>query len=52
MELKDAVCIVTGSASGIGAASAIMLAGRGARVLVDYSKSEEATRGIGRIDYR
>ncbi|MDP2640742.1 MAG: glucose 1-dehydrogenase [Betaproteobacteria bacterium] len=42
MELKDAVCIVTGSASGIGAASAIMLAGRGARVVVNYSKSEEA----------
>ena len=44
MELKNAVCIVTGSASGIGAASAIMLAGKGARVLVNYSKSEEAAR--------
>lgn len=44
MELKNAVCIVTGSASGIGAATAIMLAGRGARVLVNYSKSEEAAR--------
>ncbi len=44
MELKNAVCIVTGSASGIGAASAIMLAGRGARVVVNYSKSEEAAR--------
>jgi 3-oxoacyl-[acyl-carrier protein] reductase len=44
MELKDAVCIVTGSASGIGAASAIMLAGRGARVVINYSKSEDAAR--------
>lgn len=44
MELNKAVCIVTGSASGIGAASAIMLAGRGARVVVNYSKSEEAAR--------
>jgi 3-oxoacyl-[acyl-carrier protein] reductase len=44
MQLKNAVCIVTGSASGIGAASAIMLAGRGARVVVNYSKSEDAAR--------
>ena len=44
MELNNAVCIVTGSASGIGAASAVMLAGRGARVVVNYSKSEEAAR--------
>ena len=44
MELKNAVCIVTGSASGIGAASALMLAGRGARVVVNYSKSEDAAR--------
>ena len=44
MELKDAVCIVTGAASGIGAASAIMLASKGARVGVNYSKSEEAAR--------
>jgi 3-oxoacyl-[acyl-carrier protein] reductase len=44
MELKDAVCIVTGSASGIGAASAILLASKGARVVVNYSKSEDAAR--------
>jgi 3-oxoacyl-[acyl-carrier protein] reductase len=44
MKLKNAVCIVTGSASGIGAASAIMLAGRAARVVVNYSKSEDAAR--------
>ena len=44
MDLKNAVCIVTGSASGIGAASAVMLAARGARVVVNYSKSETAAR--------
>ena len=44
MDLKNAVCIVTGSASGIGATSAIMLAGRGARVVINYSKSEDAAR--------
>lgn len=44
MELKNAVCIVSGSASGIGAATAIMLAGRGAHVVINYSKSEEAAR--------
>ena len=44
MELKNAVCIVTGSASGIGAASAILLAKKGARVVVNYSKSEDRAR--------
>jgi 3-oxoacyl-[acyl-carrier protein] reductase len=44
MELKNAVCIVTGSASGIGAASAILFARKGARVVVNYSKSEERAR--------
>lgn len=37
--LDGKIAIVTGSASGIGAATAIRLAARGARVLVNYSKS-------------
>jgi 3-oxoacyl-[acyl-carrier protein] reductase len=41
MTLKDKVCIVTGSAAGIGAATAIKLAERGAHIVVNYSKSEE-----------
>src|SRR5687768_9401243 len=45
MNLKTAVCIVTGSASGIGAATAIALAAKGARVVVNYSKSASAARG-------
>jgi 3-oxoacyl-[acyl-carrier protein] reductase len=38
--LVDKVAVVTGSASGIGAAVALGLARRGAKVLVNYSKSE------------
>jgi 3-oxoacyl-[acyl-carrier protein] reductase len=38
--LKGKVAIVTGSATGIGAAVAIALAARGANVVVNYSKSE------------
>jgi 3-oxoacyl-[acyl-carrier protein] reductase len=40
MELKDTVCIVTGSATGIGAACAVALAKKGCHVVVNYSKSE------------
>lgn len=40
MTLKDKVCIVTGAATGIGAATALRLAERGARIVVNYSKSE------------
>ncbi len=40
MNLKGAVCIVTGAATGAGAACAIQLARKGARVVVNYSRSE------------
>ena len=39
--LKDKVAIVTGSATGIGAACAVQLAGQGCRVVINYSKSEQ-----------
>ncbi|HEY2068121.1 MAG TPA: glucose 1-dehydrogenase [Rhizomicrobium sp.] len=42
--LKGKVAIVTGSASGIGAAAAIGLAKRGAHVVINYSKSEKEAR--------
>lgn len=39
MNLKGTVCIVTGSATGTGAACAVQLARKGARVVVNYTKS-------------
>lgn len=44
MELKNSVVIVTGSATGIGAACAVDLARKGARVVVNYTKSEAEAR--------
>jgi len=44
MILKDSVCIVTGSATGIGAACAELLAAKGARVAINYTKSEKEAR--------
>lgn len=40
MEIKGAVCIVTGASSGIGAATARLLAGRGARVVLAARRLE------------
>lgn len=44
MELRDAVCIVTGSATGVGAACARLLARKGARVVINYTRSETEAR--------
>ena len=46
MKLKDAVCIVTGAGTGTGAACAIQLASKGARVLVNYNRSEQEARDV------
>ena len=43
-DLKGKAAIVTGSATGIGAAVAIALARRGANVVVNYTKSETGAR--------
>ena len=40
MDLDGKVAIVTGSASGVGAATARLLAARGCRVVVNYTRSE------------
>jgi 3-oxoacyl-[acyl-carrier protein] reductase len=44
MELKEGVVIVTGSATGVGAASARLLASKGCNVVINYTKSEEEAR--------
>ncbi|WP_372659141.1 SDR family NAD(P)-dependent oxidoreductase, partial [Hydrogenophaga sp.] len=44
MSAQKKVAIVTGSATGVGAATALSLAGRGYNVLVNYSKSEQEAR--------
>ncbi|WP_372628905.1 SDR family NAD(P)-dependent oxidoreductase [Cohnella sp.] len=41
MNIKNQVAIVTGGGTGIGRATSVMLAERGARVLVNYSRSHE-----------
>ena len=42
MDLSQAVCIVTGSSSGVGAATARLMASRGARVVINYARSADA----------
>lgn len=46
MELKDRVAIVTGSATGVGAATALLLARKGCKVVINYSRSAEEARRI------
>ena len=48
MELKGGVCIVTGSATGIGAACVIELARRGWRTVINYTKSEAEAQETAR----
>src|SRR5262245_56193301 len=40
MMLKDAVVLITGSGTGVGAACARQFAARGARIVVNYSRSQ------------
>jgi 3-oxoacyl-[acyl-carrier protein] reductase len=49
MQLKNGVCIVTGSATGIGAACAIQLAQRGCRTVINYTKSEAEARETAKL---
>ncbi|HKI74577.1 MAG TPA: SDR family oxidoreductase [Pseudomonadales bacterium] len=48
MNLQNAVAIVTGSSSGVGAATARLLAGQGCRVVVNYSRSAAAAEAIAK----
>jgi 3-oxoacyl-[acyl-carrier protein] reductase len=49
MNLTDAVCIVTGSAAGIGAACAARLASKGARVAINYTKSASEAQEVATV---
>ena len=46
MNLEKSVSIVTGSSSGVGAATARILAQKGGRVVINYSKSVDAARVV------
>ena len=53
LPIKDTVTIVTGSSSGIGAATVRMLAENGGHVVINYSKSAAAAvPNMGRRDQR
>jgi len=52
MNLRDSVIIVTGSATGLGAAVVKRVAAKGARVVINYTKSEkEAHETVAVCDY-
>ena len=44
MNLEGAVVIITGSATGLGAAVALRLAGKGSNVVINYTKSESEAK--------
>jgi len=50
MRLKDRVAVVTGAASGIGAATAAMMAAEGARVVVGDLNEAGAKKVVERIE--
>jgi 3-oxoacyl-[acyl-carrier protein] reductase len=48
MDLQGAVAIVTGSSSGVGAATAKLLASKGCHVVINYSRSREGAQATAK----
>jgi 3-oxoacyl-[acyl-carrier protein] reductase len=46
MDLSGKAAIVTGSSSGVGKATALMLARKGCAVVINYSRKREAAEGV------
>ena len=46
MNLENAAAIVTGSSSGVGAATARLLASRGCNIVINYSRSADAAEAV------
>ncbi len=46
MKLKDKVVLITGSSRGIGKATALLFAKKGAKIIVNYSKSEKEANDV------
>ena len=46
MQLNNKVAMVTGSSSGVGAATARLLASKGCNVVINYSSSREAAQQV------
>lgn len=49
MSSSRKVAIVTGSATGVGAAAAILLAERGCQILINYTRSEAEAKDTARV---
>ncbi len=47
--MKDKVAIVTGSATGVGAATAVMLAQKGCNVVINYTRSKEEAMATAQL---
>ena len=47
--MKGKVAIVTGSATGVGAATAVMLAQKGCNVVINYTRSKEEAMATAQL---